>query len=407
MTAPRKGPRPLPVHLAAATTISANSVAAWPLLRSGWTPWKENLAEPGNALQKHLADVNPEAFSAALLMELARRNDRFLTGLEAYRRHPYKRTLVPPPPLWERGPVQLQDFGATHPAGEDGKPVLVIPSLVNRSYIMDLTAERSFLRYLASKGLRPLLLDWGTPGKAELSQSLDTCIDGTLREALSIAVQTGSGGPIPVVGYCMGGTLATALAVLEPDECQALVLLASPWDFHAGTGGPPAALTASRPMLEQIIALSDCLPVDTLQSMFFSLDPMLGWNKFRAFADLDPDSRKAELFVALEDWLNDGVPLAADIARTCLFEWYGDNTPARNAWQIAATVIDPRTIAMPTLGVLPASDRIVPPASAMALTDAIPGAETLTPAAGHIGMMVGGQALKRLWEPVADWLHGL
>lgn len=407
MTALRKGPRPLSIHLAAAATISTNSAAAWPMLKSGWTPWSDDLAEPGNALQKELASVNPEVFSAALIEELAARNDRFLTGIEKYRSHPYKRDLASPPPLWERGSARLLDYGVTAPNGETGKPVLVIPSLINRSYIMDLTAERSFLRFMASKGLRPLLLDWGTPGKAELAQTLDDCIHGTLRDALAAAAETGADGPVPVLGYCMGGTLAAALAVLEPERCEALVLLASPWDFHAGTRGPPSAVTAGRPILEQIISTSGCLPVDALQTMFFSLDPLLGWNKFRSFAELDPDSRRAELFVALEDWLNDGVPLAADIARTCLFDWYGKNSPATGNWRIAGTPVDPAGLDLPTLGVLPANDRIVPPASAAALIDAIAGADTLTPTAGHIGMMVGGKARKRLWEPVAAWINAL
>jgi len=407
MTVMRNGPRPLPLHLAAAATISTSSASAWPMLRNGWTPWSDDLAEPGNALQRNLASVNPEAFSAVLIDELAARNDKFLTGIEMYRSHPYKRTLTPPPPLWESGPVQLQDFGATHPDGENGKPVLVIPSLVNRGYIMDLTVNRSFLRFLASKGLRPLLVDWGTPGKAELAQTLDDCVSRTLRDALAVAVETNSGGPVPLIGYCMGGTLATALAVLEPEDCEALVLLASPWDFHAGTNGPPAAVTMGRTVLERIISASGCLPVDTLQSMFFSLDPMLGWNKFRAFADLDSGSAKAELFVALEDWLNDGVPLAADIARSCLFDWYGKNSPANGAWRVAGTLIDPARLDLPTLGVVPTSDRIVPPASAAALVDRIANAQTLTPAAGHIGMMVGGQARARLWKPLTAWLSAV
>ena len=377
------------------------------MLRSGWTPWSDDLAEQGNALQKDLQRVNTEEFSSALLTELASRNDRFLTGIEKYRSHTYRRNLSVPPPLWEFGPVQLQDFGATQTNGEAGKPVLVIPSLVNRSYIMDLTAERSFLRFLASRGMRPLLVDWGTPGETELAQTLDDYVDGILRNALSIAVETAAGNPVPVIGYCMGGTLATALAVLEPEKCGALVLLASPWDFHAGTGGPPAAVTTGRPILENLISVSGCLPVDALQSMFFWLDPMLGWNKFRALAALDPDNDQAHQFVALEDWLNDGVPLAADVARTCLFGWYGENRPAKGDWRIAGTTIEPSTLNLPTLGVLPANDRIVPPASASALIEAIAGADTLTPAAGHIGMMVGGRARTRLWAPVADWIHAL
>ena len=134
---------------------------------------------------------------------------------------------------------------------------------------------------------------------------------------------------------------------------------------------------------------------------------MLGWNKFRALAALDPDNDQAHQFVALEDWLNDDVPLAADVARTCLFGWYGENSPAKGDWRIAGTTIEPSTLNLPTLGVLPANDRIVPPASARALIKAIAGADTFTPAAGHIGMMVGGRARTRLWAPVADWIDAL
>ena len=45
--------------------------------------------------------------------------------------------------------------------------MLVVPSLINRPYILDLAPGRSLLRWLAAQGLRPLLMDWGTPGAAE------------------------------------------------------------------------------------------------------------------------------------------------------------------------------------------------------------------------------------------------
>ena len=43
----------------------------------------------------------------------------------------------------------------------------------------------------------------------------------------------------------------------------------------------------------------------------------------------------ARRFVVLEDWLNDGVPLAAPVAREVLSGWYGANTPAAGAWRLA------------------------------------------------------------------------
>lgn len=382
----------------AVATISASSLAAWPLLRSGWRPWKGKLAKIGETLQKDLANADPETFGASLQQELASRHAAFLKGVEAYRSHPYRRTLGPPPALWESGPTRLLDYGRS------GSPVLVVPSLVNRSHVLDLTARRSLLRYLAARDFRPLLVDWGAPGEEEFGRSLDDYIARDLVEALRVANALAEGG-VPVIGYCMGGTLATALAALAGDMVSALALLAAPWDFHAATGGPPSAVAACAAVLERIVSSLGRLPVDALQALFLSLDPTQSWIKFRRFARMDQGSEEAELFVALEDWLNDGVPLAGPVARECLFGWYVENRTAAGGWEVAGVAVDPARIHAPALAVLPSQDRIVPPESAAGLAQALPAARILAPRAGHIGMVVGGRAETGLWSPLADWLE--
>jgi polyhydroxyalkanoate synthase subunit PhaC len=146
------------------------------------------------------------------------------------------------------------------------------------------------------------------------------------------------------------------------------------------------------------------LPVDALQAMFFGLDPFMVIRKFCAFARLDPGSARAREFVALEDWLNDGVPLAAPVARDCVIGWYGDNTPAQGRWQIAGQAIRPQNVAVPTLVVVPEQDRIVPPASALVLGREIPQATTLSVPLGHIGMVSSGRATDELWHRLGAWL---
>ena len=111
-----------------------------------------------------------------------------------------------------------------------------------------------------------------------------------------------------------------------------------------------------------------------------------------------------EALVVLEDWLNDGIPLAAEVARECLFGWYGENRPANVTWEVSGQIIDPARIDCPTLGIIPSQDRIVPPASAQALLDIIPSTTSLSPKAGHIGMMTGRHAVTQLWKPVTDWI---
>ena len=133
--------------------------------------------------------------------------------------------------------------------------------------------------------------------------------------------------------------------------------------------------------------------------------------KFCGFAALaesaDPSPTtvaRMEEFVALEDWLNDGVPLVAAVARECLGSWYGANDPAQNRWQIAGKLIDAKRVSCPSLVVIPTQDRIVPPESAEALVAALPNAERMTPSLGHIGMVVGSRAEASLWEPLARWI---
>jgi poly(3-hydroxyalkanoate) synthetase len=221
-------------------------------------------------------------------------------------------------------------------------------------------------------------------------------------------------GPVVLVGYCMGGLLALAAALRRPakggEGVAALGLLATPWDFHATPEDMARASAAAAllPGLEPVLEATGTLPVDVIQTLFAGLDPWGIPAKFRAFARMDQASSRAALFVALEDWLNDGVPLAAPVARETLSGWYGANTPAQLAWRIAGAVVDPAALRVPAFLAVPHRDRIVPPASARALVARLPpGAVLHEAAAGHIGMAAGTGAEAALWRPLLSWLRGL
>ena len=148
------------------------------------------------------------------------------------------------------------------------------------------------------------------------------------------------------MGYCMGGTMALPLAARDDGgDVAALVLLATPWDFHADGGRQARLVAAHRPALTALANALGALPADALQAMFAALDPLLAARKFSAFAQLPPGSAAAQNFVALEDWLNDAVPLTGPVARACLEDWYGANAPARGPGGSAARRSGPRACA--------------------------------------------------------------
>jgi len=397
----RLGPRPLGLHLSTVLATLLSSPAGLPSLRNGSQPWRPELAERAAELRGLAASADPDALRDAVDREARRRIDRLLTGIERYRRHPYRRDLPDPPAVWSEGASRLLDYGAL--GDGRGVPVLFVPSLVNRHYILDLSRSKSLMRWLVGQGVRPYLIDWGTPGPLERRFTLTDYIAGRLERALD-AVVVRSGRAVPVVGYCMGGLLTTALALRRPRDVSGLVLMATPWDFHADDAATAKRAAAFFQPFGPLLEAWGELPVDALQALFAQLDPLLALKKFSQFARMAPDSAAAEAFVALEDWLNDGVALPAAVARDTLAGWYGRNDTVQGNWLIGGLPVDPARIATPTLALIPERDRIVPPASAVALARSIPRTQMIMPPLGHIGMVVSAGAETGVWRPLAKWL---
>jgi polyhydroxyalkanoate synthase len=399
--------------MAVEMTSWLSSRAALPIFLKQLLPWKPELKDQAESLLAELEAYHPDDVAQALDRVAFDRHAGFHDGVRAYQRHPYRRPRDQDrkdlPVIWEEGSTRVYDYAPTagNKSAESGEVVLLVPSLVNRGYILDLNEKRSFARYLAKCGYRPLLVEWGYPGMEEANFGLDDYVAGRLVTILQDVADI-NGGPVPVVGYCMGGVLALAATLLDPAQVSKLVLLATPWDFMAAGPTQSRIAAAFAPSLPQMLAIHDTLPVDVLQSLFASLDPFMMGEKFRRFQAMAMDSPKARDFVALEDWLNDGVPLPRRVAVDCLIGWYVENRPAKGLWQIDGIDITPADLSCPVLAVIPENDRIVPPESAQALFETCPEdiRTELHPSAGHIGMMVGSRAEKSTWKPVVDWLSG-
>ncbi len=397
-------PRPLGYHLALSSATWLGGAAALPSFLMGLAPIHDSVRDDAEALRKKLLTAPPADLGLAVLTEAQNRISALMAGITAYQQHPLKRTMPPVPGHSLGGTTQLLHYGATPDTKTSPAGVLVIPSLVNPAYILDLSPDHSGMRFLATAGFDPWLVDWAHPGPEECVFDLSDYVTKRLDQALD-HVFTQTGGPVHLIGYCMGGNLALALALRHPHKIRSLSLLATPWDFHAESVTLIRALSAI--MVGAMTGLPEraAVPLDLLQIFFASLDPSLSDRKFRRFATLDPRSKSAENFVAIEDWANDGMPLARKAAEDCLSGWYGENRTMRGQWLVDGAAVEPQWIMAPMLLVAPAADRIVPPASALALHDRVPKADVMRASSGHVAMVAGRDAESSLWQPLADWLH--
>jgi len=328
---------------------------------------------------------------------------QMLKGIRLYQENAYKRTVEPLKTVWQDGEVRLLHAPF---AGDKKATLFIVPSMINRSTILDLMPGKSFIRWLAERGCDAYLLDWGNPVQDKGMESMDDVIGKRLLPALSYLVKR-EGVPVHVLGYCMGGTLLAAAASLQPELIKATVFLAAPWDFHAGDDKPlttQVQLGAVSGL--QMIDNSGILPVDWIQSVFAAVNADRTVGKFANFAAReDFDDEGASLFVAVEEWLNDGVDLPGGVARSCIMDWYNQNKPGLGTWKIMGQVIDLSRLHMPTLIVASARDRLVPRDSSLALRDTLPQSDTYEPVIGHIGMMSGRRAEHDVWLPLLRWLE--
>jgi polyhydroxyalkanoate synthase len=254
-------------------------------------------------------------------------------------------------------------------------------------------------------------MEWGSPGQAEAGFDLAAYGAQRLMPALEKAVAL-AGGPVPVVGYCMGGTLSVGLAARAPHAVSALVTIGAPWDFASTlgiAGGYRAVIRAqgvrrTEALLDAQGGAFGMVPVSLFQFLFALINPIQAALKFQKLARLDPDGPAARLFVALEDWLADGVPMPVGAAKELLLGWQIGNAPATGRWRFLGETVDPARVTAPALLFCGASDSIAPPPLALPLAGVLPRAETVVARTGHVGMIVGSAARAEVWRPLAAFL---
>lgn len=315
-----------------------------------------------------------------------------LEGLKRYQAAP-----VPPPmpamaEVARRGGVRLLAVGGP----SDGPALVVVPSLINAPSVLDLAPGRSLVRFLADEGHRVLLVDWGGMRVSERRLGLAGLVSARLMPLLG-----GLAGPVRLLGYCLGGTLALAAGQLLGARLDRLALIAAPWHFDGF--GPEARLraletwSAIRPIGRGLGAV----PISLLNPLFWSLDEEAVLAKFAALARRPVGDPHLGWFAAVEDWANSGAPLTLPAARDLFVHGFGTDRIGRGLWTVGGQRIAPERLSAPLLDFGATRDRIVPPEARVRLA----GVDRRDVASGHVGMVVGGGARESLWEPLSNWLH--
>ena len=340
---------------------------------------------PQHSAPQHERAPRPLPLFLELIREVSARDPELasdaLAGLRAYQSAPRRERPPPRPKVARLRGAALRDHGG------EGAPAVLVPSLINPPRILDLDERVSLTAAIAGMKRRVLLLDWGSADeRAELS------VGGHIEELL-LPLLRSIGGPVALIGYCLGGTMAIAAAHLMPME--RVVTLAAPWNFAGYPERSHAALQEMWRHSKGAAKSLGALPMEVLQAAFWSLDPERTVSKFAEFGRLDPASAEARRFIELEEWANEGEPLPYPAAKELVEELFGQDLPGSGAWMVGGRAVSGQPSA-PTLHLTAERDLIAPPQTAA------PGDVIAIPS-GHVGMIVGS-ARTRLREALKVFL---
>ncbi|MBI2389379.1 MAG: alpha/beta fold hydrolase [Deltaproteobacteria bacterium] len=283
-------------------------------------------------------------------------------------------------------------------------PVLLVPSLINRHYVLDLMPGKSFTEHLVAQGYDVFCIDWGTPGPEDRFLSFDEIVDGYLGRALRLSARTAGAPNAHALGYCMGGLMTAIHATAHPERFASMVAVAAPVTFD-----DPGLLSRwSRTPTFDVDALVKAfgnVPWQLMQSAFHLLRPTLNLSKTVHLLDRAWDDEFLDGFLALETWGNDNVSFPGEAYRRYIEDLYRGNQLAAGTFSFAGKPARLEAITCPTLAITFEHDNIVPWQSAKLLVDRVssPDKQWLHLHGGHVGAMVSRAAAKALWPQLVQY----
>lgn len=285
-----------------------------------------------------------------------------------------------------------------------GLPVLLVPSLINRNYVLDLLPGRSFVEFLVQAGHDVFMIDWGTPGDEDRHLEFDTIVSRYLGRAVRQTAKLAGAEKVHLLGYCLGGTLTTLYAAQHPEQVASMVALAAPIRFH--DSGLLSTWTRTKNF--DVTALVEALgnvPWPLLQASFQLLKPTLNLTKLKALLERADDDDFLDGFFATETWGYDNVAFPGNAYRRYLEALYRDDQLIRGEFWLSGRPVHLEAIRFPTMAVTFEHDHIVPPSSASVLLERIssPIKEHLHLLGGHVGAVVTKKARATLWSKVSEF----
>ena len=320
--------------------------------------------------------------------------------------------LTPKDTVHSRGTLRLYHYRAR--VDEVYRtPILLVMSLISKPYILDLAPGHSLIEFLLDRGFDVYMIDWGTPRPEDSRLRLEDYVLDFIPECVEVVHERSGEPDVSIVAYCMGGLLGALYAALHPDASSGgrlrnLACFTTPRSTMTGwaCSGPgriPAPLrrrpdrrpagATSRPRCSTPPS-TPCGRRHRSRAGCGSGDNM--WNdEFVTSYPPAPALGRRTRF-----------PFPGECFRQTTKELQQQNLLMKGEFRLGGRLVDLSNIKVPFIHVVAEHDHIVPYEAARDLVGMV-GSEDrqeLMLKGGHVSLVAGGNAVRRLWPRLEEWL---
>jgi poly[(R)-3-hydroxyalkanoate] polymerase subunit PhaC len=246
------------------------------------------------------------------------------------------------------------------------RPLLIVPPWINKFYVLDLTQEKSFIKWCVDQGITVFCISWVNPDARLAQKSFEDYMRQGPLAALDAIKQATGEEEVHSVGYCVGGTLLAvtlaALAAWGDKRIVSATFFAAQVDFTYAGDLKVFVDEEQVATIERRMAARGYLEAKSMAAVF---------NMLRSNDLLWPYvinnylKGKAPFPFDLLYWNSDATRLPAANHSFYLRNCYLDNKLAQGEMVIADTPIDLKTIKIPIYNLATREDHIAPAKSVL------------------------------------------
>jgi len=283
-------------------------------------------------------------------------------------------------------------------------PLLVVYSLINRHYILDLSPKSSVIKNLQSQGFDIYATDWGTPASYDKDLTLASYAEEYVENAVEKIKEITGSQKVSLFGYCWGGLFALIYSATNQDSVKNLILHATPVDIEKQK--TIIENWAAHLNADNLVDTFGNVPGWLLNFAFFLRNPVENMLKYSRYFSEPRTLDEITQFFAIETWLYDSTPIIGEVYREIVDQIYRQNLLIKNKMKVGNDIINLKNITMPVLNIVGTEDDLVPPSASKSVIDVIGSTDKklIEFPTGHVGLCISRNAHEKLWPEVGKWL---